>query len=117
MVVKVDLPTPPLPDKTRILWRTEDRRAVMIEMSGSGPFGAEAHMAWLGQPAQAEDWPAVCDSGPGQCSSNYSVTTHRSWSRKALTRFWSNKLWRHPERGTQVDRFRLRLLQRWGHDR
>lgn len=37
-------------------------------MSGSGPFGADAHIAWLGQPAHAASCPAVCDSGPGQCS-------------------------------------------------
>lgn len=40
----------------------------MRGMSGSGPFGAEAHIAWLGQPAQESAWPACCDSGPGQCS-------------------------------------------------
>ncbi len=37
-------------------------------MSGSGPFGVEAQMLWLGQPAQASPWPASLDSGPGQCS-------------------------------------------------
>lgn len=37
-------------------------------MSGSGPLGAEAQIAWLGQPAQASDCPACSDSGPGQCS-------------------------------------------------
>lgn len=41
---------------------------MMRAVSGSGPFGAEAQMAWLGHPAQAADCPAVCDSGPGQCS-------------------------------------------------
>lgn len=40
----------------------------MRGMSGSGPFGADAQMAWLGQPAQESAWPACCDSGPGQCS-------------------------------------------------
>jgi hypothetical protein len=44
-VLNVDLPTPPLPDKTRILCLTEERRAVMRGMSGSGPLGAEAHIA------------------------------------------------------------------------
>jgi hypothetical protein len=40
----VDFPTPPLPDRTSILCLMEDSRAVMIGMSGSGPFGAEAHI-------------------------------------------------------------------------
>jgi hypothetical protein len=40
----------------------------MTGISGSGPFGAEAHIAWLGQPAQLSAVPACCDSGPGQCS-------------------------------------------------
>jgi hypothetical protein len=45
-----------------------DSRAVMAGMSGSGPLGAEAHIAWFGQPAQESAFPAVSDSGPGQCS-------------------------------------------------
>lgn len=40
----------------------------MSGMSGSGPLGADAQMAWLGQPAHAASLPAACDSGPGQCS-------------------------------------------------
>jgi hypothetical protein len=68
IVENVDFPTPPLPERTRILCLTEERRAVMMGMSGSGPLGAEAHIAWLGQPAQESAWPAVRDSGPGQCS-------------------------------------------------
>lgn len=40
----------------------------MSAMSGSGPLGAEAQIAWLGQPAQESACPAVEDSGPGQCS-------------------------------------------------
>ena len=44
MVVNVDLPTPPLPLKTRILCRMPDRRAVIRGMSGSGPLGAVAHI-------------------------------------------------------------------------
>ncbi len=40
----------------------------MREMSGSGPFGVDVQMLWLGQPAQASPWPARLDSGPGQCS-------------------------------------------------
>ena len=49
--LKVDFPTPPLPERTRILCFTEERRAVMMGMSGSGPLGAEAHIDWLGHPA------------------------------------------------------------------
>ena len=41
---KVDFPTPPFPDKTRILCLIPERRSVMIGISGSGPFGAEAQM-------------------------------------------------------------------------
>lgn len=33
---------------------------------GSGPLGAEAQASWLGHPAQASDFPADSDSGPGQ---------------------------------------------------
>jgi hypothetical protein len=51
IVLKVDLPTPPLPERTRILCFTEESRAVMMGMSGSGPLGAEAHIDWLGHPA------------------------------------------------------------------
>lgn len=64
----VDFPTPPFPDRTRILCRIEERRAVITGMSGSGPLGAAAQMAWLGQPLHASLLPAWSDSGPGQCS-------------------------------------------------
>src|SRR5690349_2127530 len=67
-VLKVDLPTPPLPERTRILCRTEERRSVMRGMSGSGPLGAEAQIFWLGYPAHESATPACVDSGPGQCS-------------------------------------------------
>lgn len=40
----------------------------MRGISGSGPLGAEAQIAWLGQPAQESALPAASDSGPGQCS-------------------------------------------------
>lgn len=68
MVVKVDLPTPPLPERTRTLCRTPLSRAVMTGISGSGPLGVEAQICWLGHPAQASPLPAWSDSGPGQCS-------------------------------------------------
>ena len=66
--VKVDLPTPPLPERIKTLCFMPARRAVMRGISGSGPLGAEAHIAWLGQPAQESAFPAASDSGPGQCS-------------------------------------------------
>ena len=68
MVVKVDFPTPPLPERIRILCLIPDKRAFIRGISGSGPFGAVAHMDWLGQPAHASPLPARLDSGPGQCS-------------------------------------------------
>lgn len=40
----------------------------MMGISGSGPLGAEAHIAWFGQPAHESAFPAASDSGPGQCS-------------------------------------------------
>ena len=64
--MKVDLPTPPLPLRIRILWWMEERREVMRGRSGSGPLGVEAQIVWLGQEAQAEPAPARLDSGPGQ---------------------------------------------------
>ncbi len=66
--MKVDLPTPPLPLRMRILCLMEERRVVMRGMSGSGPLGVEAQMLWLGQPVQAESLPARLEEGPGQCS-------------------------------------------------
>lgn len=61
-------PTPPLPDNIKILCLIPARRAVITGISGSGPLGAEAHIAWLGQPSQESAFPAASDSGPGQCS-------------------------------------------------
>lgn len=49
----VDLPTPPLPERTRILCLTSASRSVMMGMSGSGPLGADAQIDWFGQPLQA----------------------------------------------------------------
>lgn len=66
--MNVDLPTPPFPERINSLCFVGASRAVMIEISGSGPLGAEAHIAWLGQPAHESDFPADSDSGPGQCS-------------------------------------------------
>lgn len=72
-MVNVDFPTPPLPLRINILCLMPDRREVMRAMSGSGPFGVEAQMIWLGQPAQASPWPASVDSGPGQCSGSGAI--------------------------------------------
>lgn len=80
---KVDLPTPPFPDKTRILCRIEARRAVIIGISGSGPLGAAAQMAWLGQPLHASPLPACSDSGPGQCSGGR-ISVRMVWHAKIL---------------------------------
>jgi hypothetical protein len=49
---KVDLPTPPLPLRTRILCFIVARRAWRSGRSGSGPLGREAQMDWLGHPSQ-----------------------------------------------------------------
>src|SRR3569833_3311983 len=66
--VRLDLHTPPFPLRTRILCLIPASRAVMASRSGSGPFGGEAQMEALGQPAQASALPACSDSGPGQAS-------------------------------------------------
>ena len=79
----VDLPTPPFPDNTSILCRMPARRDVMRGMSGSGPFGAEAHIDWFGQPWQASPCPACSDSGPGQCSGNDQLRTTASMRERA----------------------------------
>ena len=68
MVVKVDFPTPPLPERMSILCLMPESRALMRGISGSGPFGADSQIVWLGHPAQASPLPARLDSGPGQCS-------------------------------------------------
>ena len=52
-VVKVDLPTPPLPERMRSLCLMLERRDIIAGRSGSGPFGVVAQICWLGQPAQA----------------------------------------------------------------
>src|SRR6478735_11138671 len=64
--VNVLFPTPPFPLSTRILCLTFSRRAEMIGISGSGPLGADAQMAWFGHPAHASALPACSESGPTQ---------------------------------------------------
>ena len=63
---KVLLPTPPLPDSTSAMCLMGARRAAIAARSGSGPLGAVAHAAWLGQPAHAASLPARSLSVPGQ---------------------------------------------------
>lgn len=60
----VDLPTPPFPDSTRILWRIVDRRSAMTGKSGSGPLGAVAQLSWFGQPSHPAAVPAEVESVP-----------------------------------------------------
>jgi hypothetical protein len=87
----------------------------MMGMSGSGPLGAEAHIAWLGQPAQESAWPAVRDSGPGQCSARISLVScfgrvanreTEGW-RGRRTRLRRNELRRGLERRFEIDLHRL----------
>ena len=66
--VNVDFPTPPFPERTRILWRMVSRREWIAGRDGSGIFGAVEQMLWFGQPAQADILPACSLSGPGQFS-------------------------------------------------
>lgn len=62
---KVDLPTPPLPERTRILRFTCVMRSRTSGNAGSGPLASpDAHTFWLGQPSQAADLPASSDSVP-----------------------------------------------------
>ena len=88
-------------------------RSVIRGMSGSGPFGADAHIAWLGHPAQLSARPAFSDSGPGQCSAEYVVSilyvrdgvkrgggAQRTWLRR-------NKLGRCLEGRVEIDLGRL----------
>jgi hypothetical protein len=67
---------------------------VMAGMSGSDPFGADAQIAWLGQPAQESALPAVSDSGPGQCSGSGATSlgaTLRGFRRISSTRSGSSR--------------------------
>lgn len=82
-VVKVDLPTPPLPDRMRIFLLTVDMRFFTAGRSGSGPFGAVWHASWFGQPAHADALPASSDSVPVKCQycdTGRSESAHKSRS-------------------------------------
>ena len=63
---KVDLPTPPLPERTRILRFTWVIRSRTNGNAVSGPLAAapDAHTSWFGQPSHAADLPASSDSVP-----------------------------------------------------
>jgi len=71
----VDLPTPPLPLKTRTTWETLERevwssdRSFCLAATAAGEEKAPVEQAdWLGQPAQAEAFPAFWEVGPTQPS-------------------------------------------------
>ena len=113
MVVKVDLPTPPLPERIKILCLMPLRRAVMSGISGSGPFGAEAHIDWLGHPVHASSLPARLDSGPGQCSMFLVNRLQNRHYDKHHTRLRRNKLRSSFQRGVEVSL--ERLFQRGSH--
>lgn len=109
-VVKVDLPTPPLPLSTRILCFTSFKRAEMREMSGSGPLGAEAHIAWFGQPAHESAVPAAWESAPGQCSGSGATRfgfAFKGLARTSSTRSGSSSV------GAMVKLFRTNISSVW----
>ena len=54
------------PDSTSTMCFTDASRSAMAARSGSGPLGADAQAAWLGQPAQAAALPASSLCVPGQ---------------------------------------------------
>lgn len=65
--VIVLFPTPPLPERMRILFFTEDNLSFTRAFPGSSCFVApDAHILWFGQPAHAETLPALSLSVPGQ---------------------------------------------------
>jgi len=95
--VNVLLPTPPLPDSTRILYFTEDNRCfntskakyprknvkyafkeniqhkIYFYLPGSGSWVTpDAQIFWFGHPWQADTWPADELSVPGQ-SKNFKL--------------------------------------------
>lgn len=65
--VTVLFPTPPFPDKIRILFLTSPNLFFTSSIPGSGPFVTpEAHICLLGHPSQADAFPAVSLCVPGQ---------------------------------------------------
>jgi hypothetical protein len=66
-VATVLLPTPPFPDKTKILCLIFLNFSLIIAMFGSIWTSPEEQADWFGQPWQAYDFPAEFDFTPGQC--------------------------------------------------
>ena len=67
----VDLPTPPLPERTSSLRftpasRAFTRAAVASVAAAAARESPDAHAFWLGQPSQLAALPACADSGPTQ---------------------------------------------------
>ena len=91
--MKVDFPTPPLPERIRSLCATVDIRAVIAGRSGSGPLGAVAQMVWFGQPAQASILPACWLSGPGQFSGRRVSWVEGLREVRSCTRLGRGELW------------------------
>lgn len=67
-VATVLLPTPPLPDKTKILCLIFLSFYLIMAMAGSILSSPEEQAVWLGQPSQDLDLPASEDLTPGQFS-------------------------------------------------
>ena len=63
------LPTPPLPDKTRITFLILANLVAISTMTGSSPYGTpEEQIFWLGHPAHESALPASPLEVPGQLS-------------------------------------------------
>ena len=63
--VKVDFPTPPLPERTRIFRFTLAMRARTRGSAGSGPrVSPDAQISWFAHPLHASAFPASSDSVP-----------------------------------------------------
>lgn len=64
MALTVLFPTPPFPLNTNTLCLTSFNLSLTASRSGSGPFGAVAHVSWFGHPAHPGAEPAERDSVP-----------------------------------------------------
>ena len=65
-VATVLFPTPPLPERTKILCLTADSFSAMTLMAGLGLSYPDAQASWLGQPWQASSFPDCEFPVPGQ---------------------------------------------------
>lgn len=61
----------------------------MAARSGSGPFGADAQAAWLGQPSQAAALPASSLAVPGQSAGGWG----RGWGCRTGARRGHSRPW------------------------